>query len=354
MKTDAQLRLFASTADLVRGRYETANKLLDLLHEEFTAHGEGTIGKELFDLESQLKTWEGVGDPEVLKYIDLHRLRSYLNLRRELGQLEQKESVASFDNARDLWTDDADIRAYVKKSNRLKRWVEKTPEETQRYANVYFLFCQHNFALGYLQECSLDESKKKRLARAIEKATSEIAAPENLQAAINKFVTDKTLREKTSDTALDTKIAEINIALDSLKAKNDAVAAFAEVFVGYNDRRHSAIDLAHKLIYVILGNAQIAATYKDIHYLKGILATDGKALAEFERLDKLNDEIVDRIAALKKSKTDGIKIAFEEAWFDFSNHYQAARLEADDKIDFWRSNQDFVPVLTDAGDGDGD
>ena len=354
MDISPQVKLFSQTIDIVKGRYDTANRLLDLLKEEFTSHNEGTIGKELSDLESQIKTWEGVGDPDVLKYIDLYRLRSYLNLRRELEQLEKIEAVKTFDNKRDLWIDNADIRAHVKKSDRLRRWMEKDPEATQRYAHIYFCFGLQDFALGYMQASSLDESKKKRLMTAIKKITGETATPKNLQATINKFVTDKTLQEKTSDTALETKITEINAALDSLKTKNDTVKAFAEVFVTHNDRRYKATDLSHKLIYVVLGNFQTAAAYMDIHYSKGLLAVDEKASGELEKLNELNDAVVDRINALKKSKIEGLRIAFEEAWFDHDNHFQAARQEISDKIDLRPSNKDFAPIMTGAEDGDGD
>ena len=49
-----------------------------------------------------------------------------------------------------------------------------------------------------------------------------------------------------------------------------------------------------------------------------------------------------------------IRIAFEEAWFDHDNHFQAARQETCGKIDLRPSNKDFAPIMTGAEDGDGD
>ena len=284
------VELFQQTHDIIKNILDDSEHLCKTVEIEFGL--DGVIRKELDSFESQIKACENVADPDVKEYVNLHDLRAYFNLKKDMVSLEENEHVRQHLGRPRIWLDNPYIRHYIFKQHRLERIEKRSTKLLKLYENEY-------------------------------------PAEKDLESTIGQ---------------LDSKLAK-------LKDGNDVVVSLSETLKTYSDWRNIATKRAHGLLYAAMSYIQVAITYLDINFDKKLLASDEKSIGTFRSLTRQRDRIVNRLAKFEKFGPEVVKIGYGEALFDYRNHYSAAMYESDDILSEWPSNTDLF-VSTMAGGDD--
>lgn len=291
--TNRTIELFWRTQYIVGDLLEDSNYLCETVEKEFSPNG--IMRKELDDLEGHIKILKGVADPDVQEYTDLRELRAYFNLIQDMAKLEDHKDVQAYLNQNQIWLDNPHARHYIFKQHRLKRMKKHSAKLLKHYQKIY------------------------------------PEKPDNLESVIGQ---------------LDNKLAK-------LRDGNGIVFSLSETLKTYSDRRNTATKLAHGLLYAAVSYLQTAMTYMDINFNPKLLAPDKKAVRKFNILTRQRDDLVERITKFEKFGPEVAKIGYEEAYFDFKNHYAPALHETDDDPDVWPSNIElFASGIIDGECGD--
>lgn len=271
------VELFWETQHLVGGLLDDTEYLCETVEIEFGP--DGVIRKELNSLESQISALENVADPDVREYRDLHDLRAYFNLKRDMAKLKENKDVSEHLRQKRIWLDNPYIRHYIFKEHRLERMKKRGMKLLKRYGTEY-----------------------------------------------------------PAEKDLESVIGQLDSRLTKLKGGNDVVLSLAEALKTYSDRRSTATKLAHGLLYAAMSYLQVAMTYADINFDRKLLAQDEKAVRKFGSLEGRQARLIDWLAKFEKLGSEVVKIGYREAMFDYRNHYSIALYETDDVLDERPSN----------------
>ncbi len=287
--------LFWETQHLVGGLLDDAEYLCETVEVEFGP--DGVIRKELNNLESQISALENVADPDVREYRDLHDLRAYFNLKRDMAKLEENKDVKEHLERPRLWLDNPYIRHYIFKQHRLERMKKRGMKLLKRYGNKY-----------------------------------------------------------PAEKDLESMIGQLDSRLTKLKGGNDVVLSLSEALKTYSDRRSTTTKLVHGLLYAAISYLQVTMTYTDINFDRKLLAPDEKAARKFGSLERRQARLIDKLTKFEKLGSEVVKIGYEEAMFDYRNHYSAALYETDDMLDERPSNIELFinAAVSDSCGGDDD